>query len=530
MTALRNGMLPHDLTAERSLIGSLLIDPSLVPTVSQVVGPETFYLSTAADAFRALQSLASEGKAVDATLVLDRLQKAGRADETTSRWLVDVTNEVPHSGHAAYYAQILRDRHARRQLIKAASDALERAKDVSVDVGDLAANLTESLEQIEAGARGETAEQRFPLLDGAGLDSLQCRVEYLVSDLLAAGQPCILAGPKKSLKTGVLLDLAISLSAAVPFLGKFHVPTPRRVLMMSGESGEYTLQESARRIANAKGINLCDLSGFHISFTVPQIADDSDMMRLEQIIASREIEVVALDPMYLALAGLDDAASMFKVGRLLWRLTKLAASTGITPIICHHTRKTLANPFSQPELGDMAWAGFSEWARQWLLINRREAYDPESGGVHRLWLSAGGSAGHGGAWSLDISEGTRSDLGGRYWSIGIGSASEERESREEDRETMRETRKAEQAARRVCVDAVKLLDVFAKSADGETKSNAWAMAGLNSTRGGQALAKLLGDGLIVATEVQKRSATYDGFKVTPTSPTTPTRSDNTPTV
>ena len=116
-----------------------------------------------------------------------------------------------------------------------------------------------------------------------------------------------------------------------------------------------------------------------------------------------ELEVVVIDPAYLCLPGAD-AGNLFVQGDLLRGMTKVCSDTGCTMILAHHTRKTKTDPFSPPELEDIAWAGFQEFARQWLLVGRREAYVPGSG-EHRLWLSVGGSAGHTASWALDISEG-----------------------------------------------------------------------------------------------------------------------------
>ena len=45
-------------------------------------------------------------------------------------------------------------------------------------------------------------------------------LEYLIDRTLVAGQPCIVAGGHKTLKTSVMVDMAISLSSAGFFLGK----------------------------------------------------------------------------------------------------------------------------------------------------------------------------------------------------------------------------------------------------------------------------------------------------------------------
>src|SRR4051812_17484394 len=87
----------------------------------------------------------------------------------------------------------------------------------------------------------------FGLLDSAALDRAPYGQRWLVESVLVPGQPAVLGGPRKSLKTSVAIDLAVSLSAGVPFLGSFAVPRPVRALVLSGESGEAVVQETARR-------------------------------------------------------------------------------------------------------------------------------------------------------------------------------------------------------------------------------------------------------------------------------------------
>ena len=94
------------------------------------------------------------------------------------------------------------------------------------------------------------------LFNSAEFFAADFRREFFVNKVLVRNQPCVLGGVKKSLKSGVAIDLAISLDTATPFLSheQFTVARPARVMLVNGESGNATVQETARRIASARGI------------------------------------------------------------------------------------------------------------------------------------------------------------------------------------------------------------------------------------------------------------------------------------
>ena len=253
--------------------------------------------------------------------------------------------------------------------------------------------------------------------------------KFFIQRVLVAGKPAIMAGPKKALKTTLMVEMLVSLASGTPFLGEFLIPSPVKTLLISGESGEATIQETMRRICAAKGTSPEEIEGMAFwGFRLPNIGIAAELEALALTIREHEIKVVLIDPVYLCLIGSKvDPANLFDVGPLLKRFSDACLEAGATPILAHHFRKNRESPYDPPELEDIAFAGFQEFARQWLLIGRREKCVPGTG-KHDLWLSVGGSDGHSGEWAVNINEGvTDEDFHDREWNVEIVSGTAARD-------------------------------------------------------------------------------------------------------
>jgi replicative DNA helicase len=281
--------------------------------------------------------------------------------------------------------------------------------------------------------------------------------EWLIPNLLVRGQPAVLAGPRKSLKTGIAVDLAISLASTTPFLGHFKPAKYSFVTaLISGESGEATIQETARRIIASKGISTItykelrarglqgqvSLNGaveLLVDFKLPRLASKRDLEGLAEGIINSCAQVVIIDPLYLCLLdGQGDkglqASNLFDMGPLLATVARACLDLDATPILVAHAKKTIGNPYEPMELEDISYSGIQEFARQWLLVNPRVQFQRGAKGeaFHRLWLGAGGSAGHGGLWALDVDEGIlNEDFTGRKWDVKVADPFEARKERAE---------------------------------------------------------------------------------------------------
>jgi len=125
---------PHSEPAERSVLGSILIDRDCYYKVSDYIKPEDFYSPAHKEIYTAMFELAKESQPIDIVTVAERLKSRKALDAAGGRaYLSGLSAEVPTTANAVQYAKIVAEKAVLRNLISASSDIVEKSYAENVD-------------------------------------------------------------------------------------------------------------------------------------------------------------------------------------------------------------------------------------------------------------------------------------------------------------------------------------------------------------------------------------------------------------
>ncbi|MCU1575389.1 MAG: replicative helicase [Leifsonia sp.] len=132
---------PHDLLAEQSALGGMLLSKDAVADVVEVVRGTDFYIPKHEIVFDAILSLYSHGEPTDVIAVTDELTKSGELSRAGGAdYLHTLTGIVPTAANAGYYASIVAERALLRRLVEAGTRITQMGYAAEGEVLDLVNN------------------------------------------------------------------------------------------------------------------------------------------------------------------------------------------------------------------------------------------------------------------------------------------------------------------------------------------------------------------------------------------------------
>lgn len=121
--------IPFDEQAERSVLGSVLIDPDVIGDLS-ILEPGDFYRAKHRTIFTAIRRLGNRESPVDIVLVVDELGRMDQLEGVTEAFVSSLADNVPLSSHARHYAKIVKEHSVRREILLTSSAAAELGSNV----------------------------------------------------------------------------------------------------------------------------------------------------------------------------------------------------------------------------------------------------------------------------------------------------------------------------------------------------------------------------------------------------------------
>jgi replicative DNA helicase len=120
--------LPHNLEAERSVLGAILLHNDAFNLAAEVIDSQDFFRDAHRRIFDKMVKLVERGDAIDLVTLKEELGRAGELDEIGGpAYITALVDGVPRSTNVEHYARIIKEKATLRSLIFSANKILATA-------------------------------------------------------------------------------------------------------------------------------------------------------------------------------------------------------------------------------------------------------------------------------------------------------------------------------------------------------------------------------------------------------------------
>ncbi|HKH70837.1 MAG TPA: replicative DNA helicase [Vicinamibacterales bacterium] len=120
--------LPHNLEAERSVLGAILVHNDAFNLAAQVIDSNDFYRDAHRRIFDKMVALNERHDAIDFITLKEELGKSGQLEDVGGpAYIASLADGVPRATNVEYYAKIVKEKSTLRNLIYAANKILTNA-------------------------------------------------------------------------------------------------------------------------------------------------------------------------------------------------------------------------------------------------------------------------------------------------------------------------------------------------------------------------------------------------------------------
>ncbi|QEE60136.1 replicative DNA helicase [Salinibacterium sp. dk2585] len=395
---------PHDLLAEQSALGGMMLSKDATADVIESVRAVDFYIPKHEIIFDAILSLYSHGEPTDVIAVTDELTKTGLIGRAGgAEYLHTLTGVVPTAANAGYYAAIVAEKAVLRRLVEAGTRIVQMGYASEGEVVDLVNNAQAEIYNVTGGVEAEdfvpltvAVETAIDEIEAAkGSDGSMTGVPTGFSELddltngFHPGQMIIVAARPALGKSTLALDFvrAASIKHNMPSI-VFSLEMGRSEIAMRLLSAEAAVPLQSMRKGTVDSRDWTTIASTRGRINdAPLYIDDSPNMTLVEIRAKCRrlkqkygLKLVVIDYLQLMTSGKKVESRQQEVSEFS-RALKLLAKELQVPVIAlsQLNRGPEQRQDKMPAISDLRESGSIEQdADMVILLHRESAYEKEN--------------------------------------------------------------------------------------------------------------------------------------------------------
>lgn len=391
---------PHNIDAEKSVLGAFLIDKDSLVRVANFLKAEHFYEQRHQVLYQAIVDLFMAGVPIDLLTIVDFLKRKESLKSVGGRsYIAELINSVPTSAHAEEYAKIVKETALRRKMITAAAHIADLAFTSDIQTSE-ALNLAQqdifnvSVQGIDKGfihirdLLEQTMEEAAHVSDSGitGISTGFRDLDALLGGMQKSDLVIIAARPSMG-KTSFALDILRSMAIEGKKVAFFSLEmsnsqVTQRLLSMQSSVGIWETKtgklndDEWGRLSEGIGI-LSDLSIFIDDSPGANIIELRTKAR--RLFLEQGVDAIFIDYLQL-IQGNSREGRVQEVSQISQELKNMARELKVPVIaLSQLSRKVEDRDGRQPQLSDLRDSGSIEQdADVVMFIHREEYYDPET--------------------------------------------------------------------------------------------------------------------------------------------------------
>ena len=395
--------MPHDLDAEQSVLGSILIDSRCITDIIGVVQPEDFYLQQNREIFEVIYSMFNLAQAIDPVTVLDKMREAGVHRDNSRDYIMQLMEITPTAANAVRYANIVREKAMLRNLSQAGVDITAMVQEQVGTPAEMLESAEKKIYALRKGDRRDSLEHIGTILhkvydrlnelaqsDSAipglstGLRDLDAKINGLNKGnlLLVAARPAM---GKTSFALNMALNVAKKYKKTVAFFSLEMSREELAMRLLSSESFVDSQQMATGKLTEEEWVKI-GMASSALSQTDIRVDDNGGITVAEMNAKLRRLDnlgLVVIDYLQLMQSSGYSKSNENRVQVVsdISRSLKVMAKELNVPVVCLSQLNRAAEGRSdkRPVLSDLRESGSIEQdADAVMMLYRDDYYNPNT--------------------------------------------------------------------------------------------------------------------------------------------------------